>query len=642
MSDDARRDRDAGGFSNPLEELIGRLVEGFGDLGRPGDEPGGPPGAPPRGRGDTRTPTLDRFGRDLTAAARAGRLDPVVGREREVAAVLEILGRRTKNNPVLVGDPGVGKTAIVEGIAARIAEGTVPGPSGRRVVAIDLAGLVAGTKYRGEFEERLRRLVDEVTATDRAVVLFLDELHTVVGAGAGVEGTMDAADILKPALARGELQVVGATTLEEYRRHVESDPALERRFAPITVDEPTVEETVAILDGLRARYEDHHHVRLPEDARRAAVELTARHVRDRFLPDKAIDALDTAAARVRLRRGEAPGASTTVTVADVAQVVADRTGLPVAHLTDSERSRLLGLADHLRRRVVGQDHALEAVTDAVLAGRAGMGQPGRPVASFLFAGPTGVGKTELARALAEALHGSDERLVRLDLGEFREAHTVSRLTGAPPGYVGHDRPGELTEAIRRTPSCVVLLDEIEKAHPDVLALLLGVLDAGRLTDGRGRTVSFADAVVIMTSNLGATALSDGKDPDEARAGVVTALARALRPEFLGRIDEVVLFTPLDPEARHAVVGLMLDGTRERLAAQEIGLTVTPAAVDVLVARGHDPALGARPMRRVVTREVDRALSRRIVAGALRPGGHATVDAPDPDGPLTIEVGATPP
>ena len=380
-------------------------------------------------------------------------------------------------------------------------------------------------------------------------MLFLDELHTVVGAGAGVEGTMDAADILKPALARGELQVVGATTLEEYRRHVESDQALERRFAPITVDEPTIEQTVAILDGLKGRYEDHHGVRLPEDTRRAAVELTARHVRDRFLPDKAIDALDTAAARVRLRRAEDPGASGTVSVTDIAQVVADRTGLPVAHLTDSERTRLLGLADHLRRRVVGQDHALDAVTDAVLAGRAGMGAPGRPVASFLFAGPTGVGKTELARALAEALHGSDERLVRLDLGEFREAHTVARLTGAPPGYIGHDRPGELTEAIRRTPSCVVLLDEIEKAHPDVLALLLGVLDAGRLTDGRGRTVSFADAVVILTSNLGASALTEGRDPDEARSAVLSALARALRPEFLGRVDEVVLFAPLDPEAR---------------------------------------------------------------------------------------------
>ena len=377
MSDDARRGPDRPGeWSNPLEDLIGKLVEGFGDLGAPDgrdsrDDP--PPGRP---RGDTRTPVLDRFGRDLTAEARAGRLDPVVGREREVAAVLEILGRRTKNNPVLVGDPGVGKTAIVEGIAARIAAGTVPGPSGRRVVAIDLAGLVAGTKYRGEFEERLRRLVDEVTATDRGVVLFLDELHTVVGAGAGVEGTMDAADILKPALARGELQVVGATTLEEYRRHVESDQALERRFAPITVDEPTIEQTVAILDGLKGRYEDHHGVRLPEDTRRAAVELTARHVRDRFLPDKAIDALDTAAARVRLRRAEDPGASGTVSVSDIAQVVADRTGLPVAHLTDSERTRLLGLADHLRRRVVGQDHALDAVTDAVLAGRAGMGAAG--------------------------------------------------------------------------------------------------------------------------------------------------------------------------------------------------------------------------------------------------------------------------
>jgi ATP-dependent Clp protease ATP-binding subunit ClpC len=637
VSDDARRGPE---WSNPLEELVGRLVEGFGSFGGPlGEQDPGPERGPRTNGSDPRTPTLDRYGNDLTAAARAGRLDPVVGRDREVSAVLEVLGRRTKNNPVLVGDPGVGKTAIVEGIATRVAEGRVPGAADRRVVSVDLAGLVAGTKYRGEFEERLRRLVDEVVATDRRVVLFLDELHTLVGAGAGTEGTMDGADILKPALARGDLQVVGATTLEEYRRHVESDPALERRFAPIMVEEPSIPETVAILEGLCARYEAHHGVRLPADARRAAVELTARHVRDRFLPDKAIDAMDTAAARVRLRQAENGAAgNATVTVADVAQVVADRTGVPVAHLTDSERTRLLGLADRLRARVVGQDHALEAVTDAVLAGRAGMGTPGRPVASFLFAGPTGVGKTELARALAEALHGSDERMVRLDLGEFREAHTVARLTGAPPGYIGHDRPGELTEAVRRTPSCVVLLDEIEKAHPDVLALLLGVLDAGRLTDGRGRTVSFADAVVIMTSNLGASTLTDGRDPEGARPTVLAALARALRPEFLGRIDEVVLFGALSAEALRSVVELLLEGTRARLADQEVGLTVTPAAIDALVARGHDPVLGARPLRRVVTREVDRALSRRIVAGALRPGGHATIDAPEVDGPLTVEIG----
>ena len=639
MSDDARRGPDRPGeWSNPLEDLIGKLVEGFGDLGAPDGRDGRDDPPPGRPRGDTRTPVLDRFGRDLTAEARAGRLDPVVGREREVAAVLEILGRRTKNNPVLVGDPGVGKTAIVEGIAARIVAGTVPGPVGdgassshrprrarrRHQVPRGVRGAAAPARRRGR--------------TDPGVVLFLDELHTSSGRAAASRATMDAADILKPALARGDRC---RSSARPRSRSTAATSSRDRRWSaaspPITVDEPTIEQTVAILDGLKGRYEDHHGVRLPEDTRRAAVELTARHVRDRFLPDKAIDALDTAAARVRLRRAEDPGASGTVSVSDIAQVVADRTGLPVAHLTDSERTRLLGLADHLRRRVVGQDHALDAVTDTVLTGRAGLGAPGRPVASFLFAGPTGVGKTELARALAEALHGSDERLVRLDLGEFREAHTVARLTGAPPGYVGHDRPGELVEAVRRTPSCVVLFDEIEKAHPDVLALLLGVLDAGRLTDGRGRTVSFADAVVILTSNLGASALTEGRDPDEARSAVLSALARALRPEFLGRVDEVVLFTPLDPEARRRVVELLLDGTRERLAAQEVSLEVTPAAVDALVVRGHDPALGARPMRRVVTREVDRALSKRIVAGALRPGGKATIDAPDAEGPLTIEV-----
>jgi ATP-dependent Clp protease ATP-binding subunit ClpC len=569
---------------------------------------------------------------------------------------------------------------------------------GCRVVALDLGGMVAGTKYRGEFEQRMRRVIDEVTAADRGIVLFLDEFHTLVGAGAGVEGgAMDAADILKPALARGDLQVLGATTMEEYRKHVESDAALERRFAPVTVAEPTVEQTVAILDGLRARYEDHHDVRLPADARRAAVELTARHVRDRFLPDKAIDALDTVAARVRLRHDDtageerraeagrrverltreqaaaigaedyeradalrreledarserdraehdraerdraarpAAGSRPVVTVADVAAVVADISGVPVAHLGDDDRDRLLGLADRLRARVVGQDEAVETVADAVLAGRAGMSHPGRPVASLLFAGPTGVGKTELARALAAGLFGDEERMVRFDLGEFREAHTVNRLVGAPPGYAGHDRSGELTEAVRRTPYCVVLLDEIEKAHVDVQSLLLGVLDAGRLTDGRGRTVSFADTVIIMTTNLGAAALTAGRDPEDAREEVTTALAKALRPEFLGRVDEVVLFGALDDATLRRIVGLQLDATRERLAAQDLTATVTEAAVDALVARGRDPRYGARPLRRAVQREVDRPLARRIVSGALRPGGHVVVDARD-DGTLTF-------
>ena len=650
---------------NPFDELVGRLVDGLGELdlaafgglfgdagpaedrtaedrtaedrastdrraeGRP--SPGeradaGPP--PPRRR---RTPTLDRHGRDLTEDARSGRLDPVVGRDAEIAQVVEILGRRTKNNPVLLGEPGVGKTAIVEGIAARIVAGRVPDAlRDRRLVALDLAGMVAGTKYRGEFEQRLHAVIDEVTAADGMVVLFVDELHTVVGAGAAQEGTMDAASMLKPALARGTLQLVGATTTAEYRRHVESDPALARRLAPVTVAEPTVEQTVAVLDGLAPRYESHHRVRLPADARRAAVEMTARHVRDRFLPDKAIDAMDRAAARVRMQAVDTDASATpTVTVADVARIVADTTGLPVAHLTAGDRDHLLGLAERLRARVVGQDHAVDAVADAVIAGRAGLADPGRPVGSFLFVGPTGVGKTELARALAEALYGSDDAVVRFDMAEFSEAHTATRLTGAPPGYVGHDRPGELTEAVRRRPSCVVLFDEVEKAHRDVVATLLGILDAGRITDARGHTASFSDTVVIMTSNLAASELAAaGESEDDAvlearRPAVMTALRRTLRPELLGRVDDVVLFRALGPARLRDIVRLLLAGTRERLAAQGLALDVTDAALDAVVAHA-ETGLGARPLRRVVRQEVERPLARRIVAGL---GADAiTVDA----------------
>ena len=634
-----------------LEGLVGRLVDLdlgllFGDPGRDDDrrddreddrhadsrpradgatrpDPSSGPGPsrPPR-----RTPALDRHGHDLTADARAGRLDPVIGRDSEIAQVVEVLARRSKNNPVLLGEPGVGKTAVVEGIASRVVEGRVPEAlQGVRIVSVDLGGMVAGTKYRGEFEERLTAVLREASHPD--VVLFVDELHMIVGAGAGQEGTMDAASMLKPALARGELRLIGATTTAEYRRHVEPDAALARRFATITVEEPTPEQALAVLDGTVARYEAHHRVVLPPATRRAAVELTTKHVHDRRLPDKALDALDRAAARVRTRSSEQGGTDTpTVTPNDVAQVVADTTGLPVADLTDDDRARLLDLDVRVRARVVGQDPAVATVVDAVLTGRAGLADPGRPVASLLFVGPTGVGKTELARALAVSLHGSEAGLVRFDMAEFAEAHTVSRLTGAPPGYIGHDRPGELTEAVRRRPSSVVLFDEIEKAHGDVVAVLLGVLDAGRLTDTHGRTTSFTDTVVIMTSNLAAAELKvAGDDVEAAREPVMTVLRRSLRPELLGRIDDVVLFRPLTGERLGQVVELLLTSTRARLAAQDVTLRVTPAALAVLAGRA-DPKAGARGLRQVVSREVERPIARRIVAGAVPGGAEVVVDA----------------
>ncbi len=651
---------------NPLEDLVSRLVGGleqsFGGHSRPG-APG------------TSTRQLDRYGRDLTAAARAGRLDPVIGRHDEVEQVLEVLARRTKNNPVLIGDPGVGKTAIVEGIAQRIAEGAVPEPlRNRRLIALDLAGMVAGTKYRGEFEERLTAVIDEVTAAARTVVLFLDELHTVIGAGAGAEGgAMDAASMLKPALARGDLQMVGATTVEEYRRHIERDPALERRFQPILITEPSIEDTIAILRGLRKRYEAHHRVRITDEATDAAVRLSDRYLTDRFLPDKAIDLIDRASARVR-SRAQAPSEHTRaleqrveqltrakdiavdaedyeraraltraldraiveletaragptrppeVGADDVADIVARSTGIPVAQLTEAERHRLLHLEEQLRQRVVGQDEAVEAVADAVRASRAGLQHPDRPVGSFLFLGPTGVGKTELARALAQALFGSRERLVRIDMSEFQDKHTVSRLIGAPPGYVGHEEAGQLTDAVRRTPYTVVLLDEIEKAHADVTNILLQVFDAGRLTDARGRTVNFANTVIIMTSNLGAEALlaatSAGRSVEEVREPLMASVGRHFRPEFLNRIDEIVLFRGLDQPQLRRITELLLEQTRQRLRAQDITLRLDDDAIDWLAGRGYQPEFGARPLRRTIGRELERTLSRMLLAGELRPG-----------------------
>src|SRR3954471_1168948 len=631
-----------GGAFGPLEDLVGRLVAGLEQgLGReaPSGGPGGGPGARPRAR----TPRLDRYGRDLTAAAREGRLDPVVGRSEEVDAVLEVLARRTKNNPVLLGDPGVGKTAIVEGIASRIVAGEVPEAlRDVRVVALDLAGMVAGTKYRGEFEQRLTGIVDEVVAAQRSVVLFVDELHAVVGAGAAEGGAMDGGTILKPALARGELQLIGATTLRDYRRHIEKDPALERRFEPVRVDEPTVAQTVEILRGLRERYERHHRVRIPDAALEAAATLSDRYVRDRFLPDKAIDLVDRAASRLRLRtptpeagpaerfeqlsrardvavdaedyeRAEAltreleavaaqlataPRAGSgadepELTADDVASAVARATGIPVARVDAvgvADRERLLGLEELLARRVVGQDAAVEAVADAVRAGRAGLAAPGRPVGSLLFVGPTGVGKTELARALADALHGTEP--VRFDMAEFADASSLTRLLGAPPGHVGHDEPGQLTEALRRDPYAVVLFDEVEKAHRDVTGALLALLDAGRLTDAHGRTADATHAIVILTSNLGADLILGSAAGPEAVRGPVLTLARAvLRPELVNRVDEVVLFAALTREALATITGMALEETRSRLAAQGVGLAVSDATVAWLAGRGQHLGFG---------------------------------------------------
>jgi ATP-dependent Clp protease ATP-binding subunit ClpC len=731
----------------PFDDLFERLFENLettfkdgglgGAFGNAFGNPGPRPGAtrPTANRGGARTPQLDRFGHDLTAAAADGKLDPVIGREGEIEQVLEVLSRRTKNNPVLVGDPGVGKTAIVEGIAQRVVEGTVPASlRDVRVVSVDLAGMLAGTRYRGDFEKRLTGVIDEVVAADRSIVLFVDELHQVIGAGAVEGGAMDASSMLKPALARGDLQMIGATTAGEYRRHIEKDPALERRFAPVKVPEPTVAGTVDILRGLAPRYAAHHDVRITDAALVAAAELADRYITDRFLPDKAIDVVDRAAARARMRHNggvgpdvepeivdaeivdddivdaeivddEAPAApgddrieqlrrardvavdaedyerahlltreievaeaaagvtaptappsfskpaepttptftkpaepagpsvgapgAPEVTPDDVAEVIARSTGIPVARLTAGERDRLLDLEVLLHRRVVGQDEAVEAVADAVRAGRAGLSHPERPVGSFLFLGPTGVGKTELARALAEALFGSVNALLRFDMSEYADRSSAMRLVGAPPGHIGYDDAGQLTEAVRRTPYAVLLLDEIEKAHVDVTATLLQVLDAGRLTDAHGRTVDFTHTVVIMTSNLGAdrllAAAAAGQPMEQVRDPLLTTVRAHFRPEFLNRIDDIVLFHALGRTELREITRMLLAGTAQRLAAQGITLHVTDAAMDWLAERGHQPELGARPLRRTIGREVERRLARMIIAEGAGPGQRVTVD-----------------
>ncbi|MFE4520228.1 ATP-dependent Clp protease ATP-binding subunit [Kitasatospora sp. NPDC056783] len=660
----------------PSQEALKSVLEGRGTGGERSST-----GAHP-----SETPTLDEYGRDLTEEARSGRLDPVVGRAEEIEQTVEILSRRTKNNPVLIGEPGVGKTAIVEGLAQRIISGDVPQSlREKRVVTLDLTALVAGSKYRGEFEERLKNVIDEVTAAEKSVILFLDELHTVVGAGGG-EGSMDAGNILKPALARGELSVVGATTLDEYRKHVEKDAALERRFQPVLVPEPSVEETVEILHGLRDAYEAHHQVRFTDEALDAAAALSDRYVGDRFLPDKAIDLLDQAGARVRLRSlsgsTEATGVQdritklkreldeavadeefvraanlktelrqtedelasiaesredvVDVTADDIAQVLSSRTGIPVAELNATEKERLLKLEEHLHEKVIGQDEAVTAVAQAVRRGRAGMGDPDRPTGSFLFLGPTGVGKTELAKALAALLFGDPDRMIRFDMSEFQEKHTVSRLVGSPPGYVGYEEAGQLTEAVRRKPYSVLLFDEVEKAHPDVFNLLLQVLDDGRLTDSQGRTVDFRNAVVIMTSNLGSQRILDhAGNVDEIRDDLMRDLRTQFRPEFLNRIDEVIVFHALTRKDLLSVVDLLLERSRRRLRAQDVRLDVTEAAKEYLVNRGYQPEFGARPLRRTIQSELDNRISNLLLDGTVREGDTLLADVSDGELVVTL-------
>jgi ATP-dependent Clp protease ATP-binding subunit ClpC len=645
----------------------------------------------------SKTPTLDEFGRDLTKLAREGKLDPVIGREREIERVIQVLSRRTKNNPALIGEPGVGKTAITEGLAQRIVRGDVPEVlRHKRVVQLDLAALVAGTKYRGEFEERMKKVMDEIRKAQGEVILFIDELHTLVGAGAA-EGAIDASNILKPALARGELQCIGATTLDEYRKYVERDAALERRFQPILVKEPTVEQTIEILRGLRERYEAHHGVTITDEAIVAAATLADKYIRDRYLPDKAIDLMDESASKIRLQasflpqelrqamervervkrekeeaiknqdferaaqlrdkervlrqkleelesswKAERGKDLTKVTAEDIAEVVSAWTGIPVTRLVEEETQKLLRMEEALHKRIVGQDEAVQAVSRAIRRARAGLKDPRRPIGSFIFLGPTGVGKTELARALAEFLFGSEDALVRIDMSEYSERHTVSRLVGAPPGYVGYEEGGQLTEAVRRRPYSVVLFDEIEKAHPEVFNILLQILDDGRLTDAQGRTVDFRNTVIIMTSNVGAPQLDrevgigfravrdELEDYEDIykrmKTHVMEELRRTFRPEFLNRIDEIIVFRALTRQQVKEIVGILMERVAKELKDQGIEIELTEAAKEVLAKEGFDPAFGARPLRRAIQRLVEDQLSDEILRGTFKSGDVVVIDA----------------
>ncbi|MDY7020404.1 MAG: ATP-dependent Clp protease ATP-binding subunit [Cyanobacteriota bacterium] len=658
--------------------------------------------------GRTKTPTLDEFGSNLTQMASEAKLDPVVGRQKEIERVIQILGRRTKNNPVLIGEPGVGKTAIAEGLAQRIAQNDVPDIlEEKRVVTLDIGLLVAGTKYRGEFEERLKKIMDEIRSAGN-VILVIDEVHTLIGAGAA-EGAIDAANILKPALARGELQCIGATTLDEYRKHIERDAALERRFQPVMVGEPSVTETVEILYGLRERYEQHHKLKIIDEALEAAAKLSDRYISDRYLPDKAIDLIDEAGSRVRLINSQLPPAakeldkelrqvlkekddavrsqdfdragelrdremeiksqikaiaqskktetSTTeddspmVTEEDIAQIVASWTGIPVNKLTESESEKLLHMEDTLHQRLIGQEEAVKAVSRAIRRARVGLKNPNRPIASFIFSGPTGVGKTELTKALATYFFGSEEAMIRLDMSEFMERHTVSKLIGSPPGYVGYNEGGQLTEAVRRRPYTVVLFDEIEKAHPDVFNMLLQILEDGRLTDAKGRTVDFKNTLIIMTSNIGSKVIEKGggglgfefsenevdAQYNRIRNLVNEELKQYFRPEFLNRLDEIIVFRQLTKDEVKEIAVIMLNEVFSRLTEKGIKLEITDRFNERLVEEGYNPSYGARPLRRAIMRLLEDSLAEEILSGRIQEGDTAVVDV-DGEGQVTVMRG----